>query len=78
MQNQRPPPEDPQRFGRLPQGSTHLDDTILLFEDCTGQWTLLAIVEPIGIRTVLQQETDEASMAVVGREHDLVMYDVSH
>lgn len=49
--------------------STDLNDVILLLEDCACQWTLTAVVQSVGVRSVLNEEPDEVGVAVVCRQH---------
>lgn len=51
--------------------STNLDDVILLFENCTCQRTLLAVVQPVWVCAVLNEESDEVGVAMVCGEHEL-------
>lgn len=51
--------------------STNLNDVILLLENCTGQRTLAAVIQPIGVCPVLKEKPDEVGVAMIRRQHEL-------
>lgn len=61
-----------QKFKKAFFPSTDLNDVILLLEDGSCQRTLLAVVQPVGVRAVLHEELDEVGMAVVCSQHELL------
>lgn len=55
-----------------PDELAHLDDIILLLEDCPSKRTLATIIQSVGVCSMLNKETDEVSMAVVCSKHELL------
>lgn len=49
--------------------STDLNDVILLLEDSACQWTLAAVVQSVGVCSVLNEKPHEVGVAVVCRQH---------
>lgn len=62
----------PKRRLSLASTATHLNDIILLLENCPGQRTLSPIVQPVGICAVLDEEANEVAVSMVGSEHHLL------
>lgn len=54
---------------------THLDDIILLLEDSACQGTLVAVIQSVGVCAVLDEETNEACVTVIGGKHELQSQD---
>lgn len=57
--------------------STDLNDVILLLEDSACQWTLAAVVQSVGVRSMLNEKSHEVGVAVVCRQHQLLCLSAS-
>lgn len=62
----------------LVRNGTCLDDLVLHLEDGSGERALPLVVQPVRVRAVLDQQLDEVSVAIVGRQHELPVTRTPH
>jgi hypothetical protein len=51
--------------------ATHINHSVFLFEDCTGEWTLAPVIQSVRVGAMLDEQLDYFWMAVICRKHEL-------